>query len=64
MDTIPFAAAAQQEYHHGKTRTLKTIYIVVMEGPIIVLHIQVKASRPRSYCEGMELVDLEKSWTA
>ncbi|XP_056318579.1 mucin-5AC [Danio aesculapii] len=24
----------------------------------------VKASRPRSYCEGMELVDLEKSWTA
>ncbi|RXN30549.1 partner and localizer of BRCA2 [Labeo rohita] len=24
----------------------------------------VKVSRPRSYCEGMELVDLEKSWTA
>ncbi|XP_065110333.1 uncharacterized protein [Paramisgurnus dabryanus] len=24
----------------------------------------VKATRPRSYCEGMELVDLEKSWTA
>uniref|UniRef100_W5K9H5 Vascular associated protein n=1 Tax=Astyanax mexicanus TaxID=7994 RepID=W5K9H5_ASTMX len=24
----------------------------------------VKASRPRSYCEGMELVELEKSWTA
>ncbi|XP_051561287.1 uncharacterized protein LOC127445328 [Myxocyprinus asiaticus] len=24
----------------------------------------VNASRPRSYCEGMELVDLEKSWTA
>ncbi|XP_039508850.1 mucin-3A isoform X2 [Pimephales promelas] len=24
----------------------------------------VKASRPRSYCEGMELEDLEKSWTA
>ncbi|XP_067115213.1 uncharacterized protein si:ch211-14k19.8 [Osmerus mordax] len=25
---------------------------------------QVRSSRPRSYCEGMELVDLEKSWTA
>lgn len=25
---------------------------------------KVKVSRPRSYCEGMELVDLEKSWTA
>ncbi|KAK2908575.1 hypothetical protein Q8A67_004412 [Cirrhinus molitorella] len=25
---------------------------------------RVKVSRPRSYCEGMELVDLEKSWTA
>ncbi|XP_066515990.1 serine-rich adhesin for platelets isoform X2 [Hoplias malabaricus] len=24
----------------------------------------VKSSRPRSYCEGMELVDMEKSWTA
>uniref|UniRef100_UPI003AAF53B9 uncharacterized protein n=1 Tax=Centroberyx gerrardi TaxID=166262 RepID=UPI003AAF53B9 len=24
----------------------------------------VRASRPRSYCEGMELVDLGKSWTA
>ncbi|KAF3687904.1 Interphotoreceptor matrix proteoglycan 2 Sialoprotein associated with cones and rods proteoglycan [Channa argus] len=24
----------------------------------------VRMSRPRSYCEGMELVDLEKSWTA
>ncbi|XP_029013361.1 mucin-5AC isoform X2 [Betta splendens] len=24
----------------------------------------VRAPRPRSYCEGMELVDLEKSWTA
>ncbi|KAA0722570.1 hypothetical protein E1301_Tti011945 [Triplophysa tibetana] len=23
-----------------------------------------KVSRPRSYCEGMELVDLEKSWTS
>ncbi|KAM9769695.1 uncharacterized protein ACNS7B_005049 isoform 1-T1 [Menidia menidia] len=25
---------------------------------------QVRVARPRSYCEGMELVDLEKSWTA
>ncbi|KAL4624475.1 hypothetical protein GN956_G17919 [Arapaima gigas] len=24
----------------------------------------VRTSRPRSYCEGMELVDLEKTWTA
>lgn len=25
---------------------------------------QVRVSRPRSYCEGMELVDMSKSWTA
>lgn len=25
---------------------------------------QVRVTRPRSYCEGMELVDLGKSWTA
>ncbi|XP_030634896.1 mucin-17 [Chanos chanos] len=27
-------------------------------------HSTAKGHRPRSYCEGMELVDLEKSWTA
>ncbi|XP_064813879.1 interphotoreceptor matrix proteoglycan 2-like [Oncorhynchus masou masou] len=26
--------------------------------------LSVRALRPRSYCEGMELVELEKSWTA
>ncbi|XP_061769907.1 uncharacterized protein si:ch211-14k19.8 isoform X3 [Nerophis ophidion] len=27
-------------------------------------HPQVRVSRPRSYCEGMELTDLNRSWTA
>ncbi|XP_061840547.1 uncharacterized protein [Nerophis lumbriciformis] len=27
-------------------------------------HPQVRVSRPRSYCEGMELTDLSRSWTA
>lgn len=36
----------------------------IMRLHVVPLWIQVRMSRPRSYCEGMELVDLGKSWTA